>query len=263
MESRIHPTAILSPGAEIGSGVEIGPYAFIGPDVSVGDAAVLCHHACIEGVTSIGEACEVFPFACLGLRTQDLKYKGGRPRLRIGDRNVFREFVTVHTSTADGDETVIGHDNFLLAYTHVAHDCVLGNHIIASNNTTLAGHVTVEDHAVFGGHAGVHQFCRVGTYAMVGAMAKVTQDTPPYMVVDGNPSVVRSFNRIALERAGFTADQVERVKFAFRALFREGLNRAQALDKIAAHADSASAELQAFLEFARLSTRGFVPGHRD
>lgn len=263
MDSRIHPTAIVSPGAEIGPEVAIGAYAFIGSDVSVDRGTVIHHHACIEGVTSVGAGCEVFPFACLGLRTQDLKYKGGRPRLRIGDRNVIREYVSVHTSTADGDETVIGNDNYLLAYTHIAHDCVLGDHIIASNNTTLAGHVTVEDHAVFGGHAGVHQFCRVGTYAMVGAMAKVTQDTPPYMVVDGNPSAVRSFNRIALERAGFTTEQVERIKFAFRALFREGLNRAQALEKIENHPESNQAELMAFLDFARLSTRGFVPGHRD
>lgn len=263
MDSRIHSTAIVSPGAEIGPEVEIGPYAFIGPDVRVDAGTLIHHHACVEGVTSVGADCEIFPFACLGLRTQDLKYKGGRPRLRIGARNVFREFVSVHTSTADGDETVIGNDNYLLAYTHIAHDCVLGDHIIASNNTTLAGHVTVEDHAVFGGHAGVHQFCRVGTYAMVGAMAKVTQDTPPYMVVDGNPSAVRSFNRIALERAGFTTEQVERIKFAFRALFREGLNRAQALEKIENHPEADQAELKAFLDFARLSTRGFVPGHRD
>lgn len=263
MDPRIHPTAIVSPGAEIAPGVEIGPYAFIGPEVTVDRGTVIHHHACIEGVTSVGSGCEVFPFACLGFRTQDLKFKGGRPRLRIGARNVFREFVTVHTATADGDETVIGSENHLLAYAHIAHDCVLGDHIIASNNTTLAGHVTVEDHVVFGGHAGVHQFCRVGAFSMVGAKAKVTQDTPPYMVVDGNPSVVRSFNRIALERAGFTTDQIERVKFAFRALYREGLNRAQALEKITNHPEADQPELKAFVAFAALSTRGFVPGHRD
>ncbi|RKX35497.1 MAG: acyl-[acyl-carrier-protein]--UDP-N-acetylglucosamine O-acyltransferase [Verrucomicrobia bacterium] len=263
MESRIHPTAIVSGGADIGPGVEIGPFAYIGPEVVAGEGTIVHHHACVEGATVLGPGCEIFPFACLGLRTQDLKYKGGRPRLRVGARNVFREFVTVHTATGDDDETVIGDDNVFLGYTHIAHDCVLGDHIVASNHTTLAGHVTVEDHAVFGGVAGVHQFCRVGTYAMVGAMAKVTQDTPPFMVVDGNPSAVRSFNRIAVERAGFSAEQVERVKFAFRALYREGLNRAQALEKIESHPEASSDEIRCFLQFARLSTRGFVPGHRD
>ena len=263
MESRIHPTAIVSPGADIGRGVEIGPYAYVGPEVVLAEGTIVHHHACVEGATTIGADCELFPYACLGLRTQDLKYEGGRPRLRVGSRNVFREFVTVHTATRDGDETVIGDDNVILGYTHIAHDCVLGNHIVASNHTTLAGHVTVENHAVFGGVAGVHQFCRVGTYSMVGAMAKVTQDTPPFMVVDGNPSAVRSFNRIAVERAGFSTEQVERVKFAFRALYREGLNRAQALEKIESHPEASSNEINCFLQFARLSTRGFVPGHRD
>jgi len=263
MESRIHPTAIISPGADLDRGVEIGPYAYIGPEVTLGRGTVVHHHACVEGATAIGADCEIFPYACLGLRTQDLKFKGGRPRLKVGVRNVIREFVTVHTATADGDETVIGDDNVILGYTHIAHDCVLGNHIVASNHTTLAGHVVVEDHAVFGGMAGVHQFCRVGTYAMVGAMAKVTQDAPPFMVVDGNPSAVRSYNRIALERAGFSIDQMERVKFAFRALYREGSNRAQALEKIEGHPEASASEIKCFLDFARLSTRGFVPGHRD
>ena len=162
-----------------------------------------------------------------------------------------------------GSETVIGDHNHLLAYTHVAHDCVLGNHIIASNNTTLAGHVVIEDHVVFGGMTGVHQFCRVGTYCMTGGMSKITQDVPPFLMVDGNPSAVRAYNKVGLERAGLNEERMNRVKFAFRALYREGLNRAQALEKIAGHPEASSDELAAYLAFARLSTRGFVPGHRD
>ena len=261
--SFLHPTAILSDGARIAENVRIGAYAFIGPEVSLDEGTVIQHHACVEGRTSLGPDCEVFPYACLGQRTQDLKYRGGNPGLRIGARNVFREFVTVHTATAEGDATVIGDDNHLLAYTHVAHDCRLGNHIIASNNTTLAGHVVVEDHVVFGGLTGVHQFCRVGTHCMTGGMSKITQDVPPFLIVDGNPAVVRSYNKIGLERAGFDSDRMDRVKFAFRSLYREGLNRAQALEKIAGHPEAASAELGAFIEFARVSTRGFAPGHRE
>lgn len=261
--SRIHPSAIISDGAELAEDVAVGAFAFIGPEVSIGRGNVIHHHACIEGRTTLGADCEVFPFACLGMRSQDLKYRGGSPGLKIGTGNVFREFVTAHAATADGDETVIGNHNHLLAYTHIAHDCVLGDHIVMSNYAGLAGHVVIEDHVIFGAYAGAHQFCRIGAYSMVGAKSKLTQDLPPYLIVDGNPAEVRFFNRVGLERAGFSPEQMDRVKFAFRSLYRERLNRAQALERIKNHPDADTNELARVLEFAQVSERGFAPGRRD
>jgi UDP-N-acetylglucosamine acyltransferase len=263
MEPRIHPTAVIEPGAELGDEVSVGAYAYVGRDVRLGAGCALHHHATVDGATSLGERCEVYPYACLGLRTQDLKFKGGRPGLSVGARNVFREFVTVHSATDDGNFTVIGDDNYFLCYVHVAHDCVLGSHIIASNNATFAGHVKVGDHVVFGGMGGMHQFGRVGEYAMVAAMAKVVQDVPPYMLADGNPAVIRTINKIALDRAGFTPEQVERVKAAYRILYRSGLNRSQALEQLSARHDAESAEIAAFIDFARKSERGFCPAPAD
>jgi acyl-[acyl-carrier-protein]--UDP-N-acetylglucosamine O-acyltransferase len=203
MTFSIHPTAIVEPSAELGAGVEIGAFAYIGAGVRLGAGTRVHHHASVEGNTILGENCEVFPYANIGAKTQDLKYKGGAPGVRIGARNVFREYVSVHAATADGDMTVIGDDNNLLAYCHVAHDCVLGNHIVMSNGTVLAGHVIVEDHVVMGGYSGVHQFCRIGAHAMVSAYAKVVQDVAPFFIADGVPAVIRSMNKVGLERRGF------------------------------------------------------------
>jgi UDP-N-acetylglucosamine acyltransferase len=259
MPAAIHPTAIVEPGAELGADVSIGAYAYVGARVQLGDGCVLHHHATVDGLTSLGGQCEVFPYACLGLKTQDLKFKGGTPGTRIGARNVFREFVTVHAATNDGDFTILGDDNHLLAYVHVAHDCRLGGHIVASNNATFAGHVHVGDHVVVGGFGGVHQFCRVGHYAMIAAVAKVVQDVPPFMLADGNPAVIRTFNKVAVERAGFSVEQIDRVKAAYKLLYRSGLNRSQALEQLAARPDAGAPEIAAFLEFARVSERGFCP----
>ena len=259
----IHPTAIIEPGAQLGAGVEIGAYAFVGGAVVLGDGCRLHHHASVEGNTALGAACEVFPYACIGGKTQDLKFKGGNPGLRVGERNVFREYVTVHCATQDGDFTRIGSDNTLLATTHVAHDCVLGNGIVMSNGAVLAGHVVVEDHVVVGGYGGVHQFCRVGAYAMVSAMAKLVQDLPPYFIADGMPAEVRAINKVGLERAGYTAEQLERIKLIHRILYRDGLNRSQALEKLTAHPDAGSAEFQHFLAFAKASQRGIAGGGKS
>ena len=204
--------------------------------------------------------CEVFPFANLGAKTQDLKYAGGTSGVRIGARNVFREYYTVHAATADGVYTRIGDDNTLLAHGHVAHDCVLGNHIVASNAVGIAGHVLIEDHAVLGAMSGIHQFCRIGAYAMISAYAKVVQDIAPYFIADGQPAIIRAFNKIGLERRGFTPEQLDRVKQIYRILFREGLNRTQALEKLHAHADSGSAEFKHLLDFAAKCERGLAPG---
>ena len=261
MADKIHPTAIIEPGAQLGAGVEIGAYAFVGGDVTLGEGTRLHHHAAVEGHTILGRSCEVFPFACIGGKTQDLKFKGGRPGLRIGDHNVFREYVTVHCATNDGEVTRVGSHNVLLATCHVAHDCVLGDHIVMSNGAVLGGHVIVEDHVVIGGYGGIHQFCRLGAYAMLSATAKLVHDLPPFFIADGTPAVVRAVNKIGLERNGFMAEQVERVKLIHRLLYRSGLNRTQALEKLAADPQAASAEFQRMLTFAGGSQRGLAPGN--
>jgi len=260
MATEIHPTAVVEEGAKLGADVVIGPLAYVGEGVTLGDRTRLHHHAAVEGNTVLGEACEIYPFANIGGKTQDLKYKGGTPGVRIGDRNVLREYVTIHSGTFDKEMTVMGDDNVLLAHCHVAHDCHLGNHIVASNNTVIAGHCIVEDHVVFGGVAGVHQFCRVGAHAMISAYAKIVQDVPPYVIADGQPAVVRAINRVGLERRGFDKPQIDRIKQLFRVLFRDGLNRSQALEKLQAHEAAESAEFKAVLDFAAASERGFTPG---
>jgi UDP-N-acetylglucosamine acyltransferase len=256
----IHPTAVVEPGAKLASDVEIGAFAYVAGTVTLGTGTRLHHHASVEGNTTLGVRCEVFPYACIGGKTQDLKFKGGAPGLVVGDRNVFREYVTVHCATKDGDTTRIGSDNTLLASTHVAHDCVLGNRIVMSNGAVLAGHVVVEDHVVIGGYGGVHQFCRIGAHAMISAFGKLVQDLPPFFIADGAPAEVRAINRVGLERAGFTAEQFDRVKQIHRLLYREGLNRTQALEKLAAHPQVATAEFQHVLTFARASERGIASG---
>ncbi|MEY2880023.1 MAG: hypothetical protein RLZZ15_2403 [Verrucomicrobiota bacterium] len=260
MAEKIHPTAIIEPGARLGADVEIGAYAFVAGTVALGAGTRLHHHASVEGETELGENCEVFPYACIGGKTQDLKFAGGRPGLRIGARNVFREYVTIHCATNDGEFTRVGAGNVLLAACHVAHDCVLGNDIVMSNGAVLAGHVVVEDRVVIGGYGGVHQFCRLGYGAMLSATAKLVHDLPPYMIADGTPAEVRAINRVGLERNGLTPAQLDRVKQLHRLLYRDGLNRTQALEKIAAHAHAATEEFTRMLAFASASTRGLAPG---
>jgi len=260
MANRIHPTAIVESTVELGDGIEIGPFAFVGGRARLGDGTRLHHHASIEGHTVLGRECEVFAYCSLGAKTQDLKFKGGNPGVWIGDRNVFREYVSVHGATNDGDHTVIGSDNTILAYSHVAHDCQLGNHIIASNSVGLAGHVVVEDYVVLGAVSGVHQFCRIGAHAMIGAYAKVVQDIAPYFIADGQPAIIRAINRVGLERRGFSPEQLDRVKQIHRILFREGLNRAQALEKLKGHPLVESVEFQHLLDFAAKCARGLAPG---
>ncbi len=259
MPTTIHPTAVVETGAQLGEGVVLGAYAYVGPHVVLGDRTVLHHHACVEGHTTLGRECEIFPFTCIGTKTQDLKHRGGAPRVRIGDRNVFREYVSIHTGTNEG-ETVLGNNNLLLAYCHVAHDCILGSHIIASNSVGLAGHVVVEDHVVLGAKSGVHQFCRIGAFAMLGAMSKLVQDIPPYLIADGNPAIARSLNKVGLERAGFTPAQMDAVKAAHRIFYRSGLNASQALEQMAAAPQASAPEFVAFLDFVKKSERGVVSG---
>jgi UDP-N-acetylglucosamine acyltransferase len=250
----IHPTAIVHPQSQIGSGCEIGPYCVIGEHVALGDNCRLHSHVVIDGHTRLGKGNEIFPFASIGLKTQDLKWKGGITRTEIGDHNTLREYVTVHSATSDGNATCIGSHNHILAYSHIAHDCVIGSHIIMSNCATLAGHVTVEDHAVISISA-IHQFCRIGKLAMIGGCSKVVQDVPPFMIADGNPAETRTINKVGMERQGITDDAQNALKQAYKILFREGLSIPNALTKIEKELPPLP-EVQHLVQFVRASERG-------
>lgn len=253
--SRVHPSAIVHAKAQIGADCQIGPYCMIGEHVFLGDGCRLHSHVVIDGHTALGRGNEVFPFASIGLKTQDLKWQGGTTRTQIGDFNTFRECVTVNSATGDGEVTVIGSQNHILAYSHVAHNVRLGSHVIMSNVATLAGHVVVEDYAVIGGLAAVHQFCRIGKMAIVGGCSKVVQDVPPFMLADGNPAETRTINKVGLERNGVSEEAQTALKQAYKLLFREGLTVSNALERIEAELPSLP-ELKHLVQFARTSERG-------
>ena len=253
--THIHSTAVVHPKAQIGDACDIGPYCVIGENVVLGPGCKLHSHIVIDGHTVLGRENEIFPFASIGLKTQDLKWKGGVTRTQIGDHNTFREYVTIHSATSDGEVTVVGSHNHILAYCHLAHNVQLGSHIIMSNVGTLAGHVTVEDYAVIGGLVAIHQFCRVGTMSMIGGCSKVVQDVPPYMLADGNPAQTRTINKVGLERRGVSEEAQASLKQAYKILFREGLTVSNALTKIDTDLPK-SRELEHLLNFARTSQRG-------
>mgnify|MGYP001266712978 FL=1 len=255
--SEIHPTAVIQEGARIGEGCRIGPYCVIGPNVILGTECELHSHVVIDGHTEIGSENTFYPFASIGLRTQDLKWDRGTTWTRVGSNNTFREYVTVHSATADGDATVIGSHNNLLAYTHVAHDCQLGDHIIMSNVGTLAGHVIVEDRAIVGGLAAVHQFCRIGTMSIIGGCSKVVQDVPPYMMVDGNPAATRTLNKEGLKRNGVNEDTQKSMRQAYRILFRSEQTFTNAVKQVRADV-ATSPELEHLLAFIESSERGIA-----
>ncbi len=251
----IHPSAVIHPAAQIGSNCHIGPFCVLGEHVSLGPNCRLHSHVVVDGHTTLGAGNELFPFAAIGLKTQDLKWKGGVTRTVIGDQNVFREHSTVHSATSDGDATVIGSHNHFLAYTHIAHDCRLGSHIVMSNVGTLAGHVLVEDHAVIGGLAAVHQFCRIGRMAIIGGCAKVVQDVPPFMLADGNPAETKTLNKVGLERNGVSEEAQAALKKAHKILFRDGMTVSNALAKIEKEVP-ALPEIQHLVAFVKASGRG-------
>lgn len=255
--ARIHPTAIIDSSAHIGQTSHIGPYCVIGANVTLGEGCTLHNHVTIAGPTTIGEGNEFYPYSSIGQRSQDLKYEAEPTYLEIGDRNTFREFVTIHRATAPNGVTRIGsHGNFL-AYAHIAHDCIVGDHVIFSNNGTLAGHVVVADHAVIGGLSGVHQFCRIGAHAIVGGCTKIVQDVPPFMIADGNPAEIRGVNFVGLERRGFAAEAIRELREAYKLIYRSNLNTSQGLEAL--RAQFASSELVTHLaEFIATSERGIV-----
>jgi UDP-N-acetylglucosamine acyltransferase len=253
----VHPSAIIHPRAQIGSGCEVGAYCVIGEHVALGDNCKLHSHVVVDGHTRLGKDNEIFPFASIGKKTQDLKWKGGVTRLEIGDRNVFREGVTIHSATDNGDATVVGSDNLLLTYVHIAHDCVLGNHIIMSGFAGLAGHVIVEDHAILGGYTAVHQFCRVGRLAMTGGCSRIPQDVPPFMIVEGNPAETRTINKVGLERNGVSNEAQMALRRAYKIIFREELSVPNALLKIEGELPLLP-EVQHLVQFIRASERGIT-----
>ena len=251
----IHPTAIIHPKAKIGKGCEVGPYCVIGEHVALGEKCKLHSHVVIDGHTTLGKENEIFPFASIGLKTQDLKWKGGVTRTEIGDGNTFREYVTIHSATGDGEVTRVGLHNTILAYCHVAHNCALGSRIIMSNVATLAGHVTVEDHAVIGGLAAVHQFCRIGKMSMIGGCSKVVQDVPPFMMADGNPAETRTVNKTGMERNGVSEEAQSALRQAYKILFREGLTVSNGIAKVEKELPSLP-EVLHLIQFVRASERG-------
>jgi UDP-N-acetylglucosamine acyltransferase len=251
----IHSTAIVHPKAKIAASCEIGPFCVIGENVTLGEDCFLHSHVVIDGHTTLGKGNQVFPFASLGMKTQDLKYKGGHPRLEIGDENVFREGVTVHCGTDDDQATVIGSNNLLLINAHVAHDCVLGNRIIMSGYAGLAGHVEVGDAAVLSGYVAVHQFCRIGKFSITGGCSKIVQDVPPFMIVDGNPAETRAINKIGLERNGVSDEAQTALRQAYKIFFRDELSVPNALAQIESEVPPLP-EIKHLVEFIRASQRG-------
>lgn len=246
----IHPSAVVEPGAKLGAGVRIGALCYIGSDVEIGDGTVFGPHCSVHGPTTIGRDNHFHGHCAIGGDPQDKKYTGERVELVIGDRNTFREFVTINRGTGSGGGiTRIGSDNWLLAYTHVAHDCVVGDHCVFSNNATLAGHVSVGDHVILSGFAGIHQFCRIGAHAFVGMGAFVNGDVPPFVMVAqdgyGRP---RGINSEGLKRRGFDAERIAAIKRAYRALYLGSTSLEEARGKLVELADG-SADVRALLEF--------------
>jgi UDP-N-acetylglucosamine acyltransferase len=255
--SSIHPTAVIEDGAQLGSDVTIGAYCVIGKHVSIGDGSCLHPHVVIDGHTTIGANCNLFSFACIGSQTQDLKFRGGSSTVDIGEGTTLREYVTVNSGTHEGEQTVVGAKCHIMAYCHVAHACHVGNNVIMANGATLAGDVRVEDQAVIGGLSGVHQFCRIGRMCMVGGCTKIVKDCPPYMMVDGNPAMVRGLNLIGLERRGVSPEDRQLLKKAYRLLYRQSLSVQQAIDKIRETLGSFES-LDHLVAFVEASERGIL-----
>jgi UDP-N-acetylglucosamine acyltransferase len=253
----IHPTAVVDPEAEISSDVVIGPYCVIEREVSIGAGCWLQNHVTICGPAKIGAKNRFHCFCSIGQQTQDLKYAGEPTYLEIGDSNCFREFVTVNRATAIGSVTRVGHRGNFLAYSHIAHDCVVEDDVIFSNNGTLAGHVLVQAHAIIGGLTAIHQYCRIGKHAITGGCSKIVQDVPPFMIADGNPAVIRGVNVVGLERRGVPAEKIRILKESYRILYRAKLNTKQAVKELEKSFGDV-AEARELIDFIEKSERGII-----
>jgi UDP-N-acetylglucosamine acyltransferase len=254
----IDPRAVVDPGAEIAEGVEIGPFAVIGPGVRIGAGSWIGPHAVVKGPTVLGRNTRVFQFASIGDAPQDRKYAGEPTRLVVGDGNVFREFCSINRGTVGGrGETTIADDCLFMAYSHVAHDCIVGSHCIMSNCTALAGHVELGDWVILSGYAGVHQFTKIGAHAFLANNAAVTRDVPPYLLVAGSPAEPKGINSEGLKRRGFDATQIANIKNAYRVLYRSGLKLAEAAGQLRALVAS-QPELAPFVDFLAASERSII-----
>jgi UDP-N-acetylglucosamine acyltransferase len=257
MPVEIHPTAIVEKGAELGPGVSIGPHSIIGPRVRIGNGCRIGSSVLIEGDTILGDDNAVWHGAVIGTTPQDLKYRGERTSVRIGSRNTIREYATIHLSTSEESATTVGDDNLLMAYVHLAHDCVIGSRTILANVVQLAGHVAVQDFAIIGGVVPVHQFARIGQHAIVGGGSRVAQDVPPFVMAAGNPPRVSGINVVGLKRRGFGAEQRALLKKAFVILYRSGLNVSQAIQRMEEELPR-TPEIVIFIDFVKSSHRGII-----
>ncbi len=254
----IHSTVIISDVAKIADDVEIGPYSVIGDHVEIGSGTRIDSHVVINGPTTIGEDNHIYQFASIGDDPQDKKYADEPTKLSIGDRNTIREFCTISRGTTqDAGETIVGDDNWIMAYCHIAHDCVVGSQTIMANNTTLAGHVHLGDWVICGGFSGVHQFCKIGEHAFLGMYTGVNRNVPAYTLASGQPAVPKGINSEGLKRRDFSVEQIRNIKNAYRLVYRKGLKLSEAMDAIAAVVDEQQ-ELRPFLESLRSSERGII-----
>jgi UDP-N-acetylglucosamine acyltransferase len=254
----IHPTAIVDPKAELGNDVQVGPYAIIREDVSIGSGSEVGSHAVIEPFVSIGRDCRIFQFASIGATPQSLKFEGEKTYVKIGRGTIIREFVTIHRGTGfGGGITEIGEQNFLMAYTHIAHDCKTGRMVVMANNATLAGHITIGDYATVGGLTAIHQFVKVGDYAFIGGKSAVVKDIPPFVIAAGDRARLHGMNTVGLKRHGFTQNTINELKKVYRIIFRIGLTRNEALERVKAEVEQIP-EVVKFLEFILSSQRGIT-----
>ncbi|NCF21081.1 MAG: acyl-ACP--UDP-N-acetylglucosamine O-acyltransferase [Haliea sp.] len=254
----IHPQAIVDPAARLGEGVVVGPWSLIGPEVEIGPGTVVESHVVIRGPTRIGAGNHIYQFSSIGEATPDIKYRGEPTRLVIGDNNVIRENVTVHRGTVqDRGETSIGDDNLIMAYVHVGHDCVIGNHTVLVNNCALAGHVKIGDWAILSGYTLVHQFCQIGAHAFSGMGSAIGKDVPAYITVSGSPAQAKTINLEGLRRRGFSSDAIGQLRRAFKILYRQGLTLDLALQRLESMFHKTS-EVQVLIDSIRASERGIV-----
>lgn len=254
---QIHPSAIVSPKAKLEAGVIVGPYSIIGDNISIGAGTIIGAHCVIEGNTAIGKGCEIFTGAVIGSRPQDLKFKGEDVFLEIGSNNIIREYCTLNPGTGEGGKTIVGDNNLLMAYSHIAHDCRVGSDCILANNSTLAGHVSIEDRAVVGGIVAIHQFVRVGMLSIIGGCSKVVQDIPPFSTCDGHPARVYGLNLIGLRRKGVSRESIKQIDQAFKLIFNSGLSPKHAILRVEKEL-AKTEEITYLVNFIKSSERGLT-----
>ncbi|MFA4854618.1 MAG: acyl-ACP--UDP-N-acetylglucosamine O-acyltransferase [Candidatus Omnitrophota bacterium] len=253
----IHPTAIVSPKAKLADSVSVGPFSIISDNVAIGADTKIGSHCVIEGNTAIGKGCEIFTGVVVGSRPQDLKFKGEKVFLEIGNNNIIREYCTLNPGTQEGSKTLIGDNNLLMAYSHIAHDCRVGNGCVLANNSTLAGHVTIEDKAVIGGIVAIHQFVRIGMLSIIGGCSKVVQDIPPFSTCDGHPARLYGLNLTGLRRKGVSQDSIKQIGQAFKIFFNSGLSVKHALERVEKELQKTE-EISYLVNFAKSSERGLT-----